>query len=363
MILIIFTIFSFISIFVSGINRDTTAPAILAATIASGIGILFLIKKQGKITIPKYFYVMLSFCIILFLDLLFVEDRLKPLYYALTFEISIIYWLIFYNLEESKKILTTLIYSISGVVTAIYLASLVINPNVLKLSQLYFLDIPTGRHFQVGNLWAFTLIMMASQIVNITNIKSILISMVGFVFIIIAQARSAYLALLVGFFNLKSSEGTQNKNQSKVSIMILIFISILFISSSINKSVFFSRPYFGQSIESFIKYPIGVGMGNFSKISLEYYNATKQSEKFSVYTHNIYLEALSGVGIFSIPFLVFIILSALDVLKHKTSWSALYIAILVNFMFDTSYTIPGLIWIMFMTYGASQRESRLTNET
>lgn len=361
MILIIFTIFSFLSIFISGISRDTTAQAILTSTIAVGIGILYIIRTKGKIIIPKYFYLMLSFCIILFLSLLFIDDRIKPLYYALTFEISIIYWLIFYNLEDSRKILSTLIYSISGVVTVIYVASL-INPTALKLSQLYFLDIPTGRHYQVGNLWAFTLVMMASQMIDTINIKSMLVSIVGFVFIIISQARSAYLALLVGFFNLKDKNDIQNTHINKTSILILVFISVMFISSSINKSVIFSRPYFGQSIESFIKYPTGVGMGNFSKISLEYYNATKQSEKFSIYTHNIYLEALSGVGIFSIPFLIFIILSTLDVVKNKTSWSALYLAILVNFMFDTSYTIPGIIWIMFMTYGASQRENREKNE-
>lgn len=361
MILIIFTIFSFLALFASSINRDSTGIAISVATISIIAGFVYLIKNKVKLSIPKNFYWMFAFSLILFVYLPFMEDVTKPLYYALTFELSIFYWLLFYNLKEGSKILKILIYSTAVIASLIYIASF-INPKIIKISELYFLESQTGRHYQAGNLWAFTLVLVAAKLGKKMKLKLLSLAVTGLLFIIISQARSAYVALAAGVFSLYKHLIYKSKEVKSVITIVLVMLSVLFISASINKSALFSRPYFKQSVESFTKYPFGIGMGNFTKISLKYFEETGDPGKFSVYTHNIYLEALSGVGILSIPFLVFLILSVTGSLKRSGVWSSLYIAMFISFMFDTSYTIPGLIWIWFMVYGASQRKTEDSHE-
>jgi hypothetical protein len=214
-----------------------------------------------------------------------------------------------------------------------------------------------SRHYHIGDLWAFALVLILGKNWGKFDLKTWILLDLGFLFLVLSNARSSYLSLIVGFVYFIVKKYGVGQFKKVVPAVFMILITTLFIFSSITKTTIFSRPYFLQSIEGFIKHPFGVGMGNFKQIGLEYYAKTGDTSKFSLYTHNLFLEALSGIGIFSIVFLAFLFLTAKDVLtekKRNLEWGALIFAILTNFMFDTTYTIPGLIWILFIAIGVFQ---------
>jgi O-antigen ligase len=102
-------------------------------------------------------------------------------------------------------------------------------------------------------------------------------------------------------------------------------------------------------------------MGNFKRISLDYNIQNPDSAAYSTYAHNIVLEMISGVGLFSIIFLIFLVFLIRDILKSKLriGEGALILAILISFTTDITYAIPGLIWVLFMAIGTFQSNELL----
>ena len=132
--------------------------------------------------------------------------------------------------------------------------------------------------------------------------------------------------------------------------------AVLFISSG--KSLLASRVYLVQSVLGLFNYPLGVGMGNFREISLSYFNAGGVLGFYSSYTHNIFLEAVSGVGIFALPLLIwgYVILKDLIIEKKNVNgWKFLFLTLTVIFMFDFLYIIPAMFWLWLSALGILQR--------
>jgi len=271
------------------------------------------------------------------------------------------YWLIFYNLKNGSKILKSFLISLSIIYSLIYLSSIIFNINLIKLAELFFEQSTPIKHWDIGDLWAFTLVALIGLEWNNFKFKNWLITGSGLIFLVLSNARSAYLSLALGLGYIVAKKTGSSKLKKTIIISLISIIAGLFIFSSFGKTTLFDRPYYFQSIESFAKHPLGIGMGNFKQIATEYRLKDPNNISFSIYTHNIFLEALSGVGIFSILFLIFLIYVARDILKENAggiAWGAVLIAILINFMFDTSYTIPGLVWILFMSLGVFHSKQR-----
>ena len=357
MIQILFTMFSTLAMLVSAINRNTASLSIIIAAISIFIGFIYLSKQEERIRIPKFFNLIIIFNVILFIYPLFIESKNNPLYYAFMFTISSLYWVLFYNLKKGFIILKWIILSVPIFTSLIYILSNTIDPEIIKFSELFFIENLSGRHYLIGNTWVFALLAIAFDNLNKFDLSKAVTYLSALFFIILANSRSAYLSLIAGLLSF-SSRFNLNSKFKKITIILCILTTIFFVVSSIGRTTIFSRPYFIQSVESFVKYPLGVGMGNFEKISTEYYTKEKDLSKFSIYTHNIFLETLSGVGIFSIIFLIFIYKSIYSIFKSKgkqlDAWSIVFIAMSLNFMVDTTYTIPGMFWLWFMVYGTSQ---------
>lgn len=357
----IFTSISFLAIFMSGINRDTVTLSIICSIPAICIGLIAVLKEKGKISIPTNFLTLAFFVVILQIYLFFVKDKINPFYYAEIFSVSLGYWLVFYNLKQGDRILRSLLIYLTLTYSLFYLATKVFEIDIVKISELYFIDGLASRHYHIGDLWAFALILIIGESWGNFNLKTWLLLDLGFLFLVLSNARSAYLSLIIGFIYFIAKKYGASHLKKVIPFVFIVIITLLFIFSSVSKTTIFSRPYFLQSLESFSKYPFGIGIGNFKQIGIEYYEKTGDASKFSLYTHDIFLEALSGVGIFSLIFLKFLYSSALDILREKKRnlvWGAIIIAILINFMFDTTYTIPGLIWILFMALGVFQSNEK-----
>lgn len=357
MIVKLFLAFLYLAIFVSGVNKDVVFVSILISFLAICLGSIYLLRNGTRIGFPKYFPLMICFVLILQIYLFFISNKLNPFYYTTTMSMGLIYWLIFFNLKNGDRILKSLLIRFSLTYSSFYILSKVFNINLIKLAELIFTqDFPT-RHYYFGGFWAITIVLLVGLYWKEFKLKQWLIIGLGIVFVAISNARSGYLSLTlgIGYIIVKKTKGV--RLDKKIVIPLISLIVGLFMFSSLGRTTLFSRPYYIQSIESFVKYPLGVGMGNFKQISEMYQLKSLTETSFSIYAHNIFLETLSGVGIFSVVFLAFLILLVRDILKEDSKnivWGAVIISILTNFMLDASYTIPGFIWILFISIGVFQ---------
>ena len=92
-------------------------------------------------------------------------------------------------------------------------------------------------------------------------------------------------------------------------------------------------------------------MGNFSS----FYSET-------AWTHNLVLEIISGLGIFSTIFIVWLF-NVFKTFLHKDSpipYEALFLAIFVNFTFDITYIIPTMLWLWFTAFALAPHQSKKT---
>jgi O-antigen ligase len=98
-------------------------------------------------------------------------------------------------------------------------------------------------------------------------------------------------------------------------------------------------------------------MGNFRIISLDSANHLWGMDTFSFIAHNIILEILTGMGIVGFSFLVWLVVILKDVWHNNRGkdivYQALFVALGVNFLFDTTYIIPTMLWLWFASLGLS----------
>jgi hypothetical protein len=297
----------------------------------------FWLIRGKKIEIPKNYILYLVF-IGLLLVLYFVFGG--EINYFLLFLSGGLYWLSIYNLRDfvSKYFLTFLI-TFGFAMAGVYIVSMARGVYFSSSNDL-FLPIASGvLHNHLGDLWAIILVGAFYKILQKYEWWQIPLAIFGIVLIAQSYSRSAIVALVVGslYVYYKSDK---KKEMKKIFEISLVIATLLFLFFSAFKTTLFSRPYYLEGLNSFIKSPLGTGMGNFSKVSPE-----------SSLAHNIILEILSGIGIFSAVFIVWLI----KVFKSFTTgnssilYKALFLAIFVNFFFDTTYIIPAMVWIWFST--------------
>jgi hypothetical protein len=347
----------YLSIFVSGVNEGSMYLSILISFLSACLGIFYLIKQKKSIKIPNHFAPILIFILIMNIYVFFIPNKLNPFLYSAIMSEGVIFWIVFLNIDNNKTIVKQIFLVFSLLYSLIFIVSKLTGLNFASLSERYFQEFPS-IHYYYNCFWIPTIILILKD--NLHKVKPLhwLIFLIGIVFLIISNSRSSYISLIVGIGYIAYKKLVNLKLSTLSFAAIVLLIMSVFIFFSGGKTTLFSRPYFAQSIQSFPKHVFGTGYGNFKQIS-ESFN---QPDNVSQYAHNILLEALSGVGIFSILFCIFIIILIWDITKAKGKsavWGAVILSILTNFMFDISYTIPGFVWLFFISIGVFQSMSRV----
>jgi hypothetical protein len=353
---LVFNVLLFASYFISGIGRDVINLTHLTAFTAIAAGFLILFKTRKKIKLPPHFGLYLLFTMILNIYILFLTDKRSPFNYSLLFTEGAAYWLLFYNLDKkySEK-LTGLFLALAIVYGILYGISLALNNSFTNLALHYF-DFGVGAgHPQIGNFYALIVAFLAGSALSGKTYRfDLVFYLLGLIFIIFSKSRTTLIALglsLMLYF--------RNSSKAKYFIYLavpVIIIAILFISSG--RSLLASRVYLLQSLLSVINYPLGVGMGNFREISLTFYNSGSLLGYYSSYTHNIFLEAISGVGIFALLLLLWGFRVLRDIFKNTKNingWSYLFLTLTIIFMVDFFYIIPAMFWLWLSALGILQR--------
>ena len=140
------------------------------------------------------------------------------------------------------------------------------------------------------------------------------------------------------------------KNHIK-AVLVGGFLFILFFSLlSINKVTLGSRDYYIQSISALTRYPLGVGYGNFSKISNDPRFHPFGLNDYSSYAHSLIFEWIGGVGFVSLLgllgllFLMFLFGKRVN---RITSYNVCYTKLLRH-MLDLLIQVPQTIGVLEM---------------
>lgn len=348
----------------SGMGRGTETFAHLVTTIAIACLSLSLLRTKRKLATPPGFGYLVTFNAILFISILWTENVVGSVIFNLIFlEASFFYFWAYNFFEKGNFRLAGYVLVPTTLYTIFHVFSLITGLDLyFFFSHFYDIQNKTG-HFHLGDMLALSGIVFAYLFLD--RKRFVYPFFVLAVLFLMSQmfSRSAFLTLGSGvvFFT------TYKKGLGRTFLITLMVTSLVaFVALSQDKSVLFQRPYFVQSILGFFERPQGYGMGNFGLVSTNFTTGIAGYSDFSTYTHNIFLEILTGIGVFSLPFFLWFYKNAKIVLVSGVPEvllpGALFIALTVNFLFDMSYTISGLVWFWFyflgvVVGGANKRSS------
>lgn len=354
-----------LALFLFGISNDVRNISHLTIFFSITIGFLILVKSKAKLRIPNHFGLLLVFAVILQVYLFFVKPVLLPFYYALLFAEGTLVWFLIYNLENKiVRKLYKFIFFLGIIYFLLYFFSLTFNIGLTKLASLFFIDSEHAGHMQIGNFWTLVLMIVIGNkmsygdylTTNILKLEIIYYS-IGAYLLFISKSRTAYLSILIVLVYIFC----QKIINKKIVYVALLLMALLIIYTSFGRSLLFSRPYFLQSVIGFFHHPLGVGMGNFRIISEYFYKNGGILGSFSDSTHNIFLEAISGVGVLSLP-LIYWGVKIISDLKYKhldMVWVCVFVSLSTMILIDLSYTIPSMFLLWFVSLAMVQRSAKV----
>ena len=334
-----------------GIALSATANLGLGVSLAALAAAYF--ANGRKLNMPKGHRSYLAFLAIILISFLVRGTGIEGQYFLTLFLAGGAFWLAFYNLEKAfgEKLINIILgLGIAfGALFVWYLGSGYVPEGGWNL---YLFSTVYRNHNHLGDLWALVEIVILYKLVKSRAWYWWVLGLAGIFFLAASLSRSAYVAFFAGAAYLAYREKWLQKF-SKILIPALAAPVLLFMIVGLFKTTLYSRLYFAQGILGAVKYPLGVGLGNFAKISNEIFFLDAEAK--ASLAHNIVLEAVAGVGVFAVFFIFWLLSVLVDIVKRgNILYSALFIALTANFFFDTTYYIPAMIWLWFALLGLAQ---------
>lgn len=125
------------------------------------------------------------------------------------------------------------------------------------------------------------------------KIEWLILTIVSLSFIVMSQSRSAVLSMGLPVVMLFAKNDKYfAKYKKHFYLLTCILLGMLFYFAR-EKSILQSRAYFAEGVIGFLRNPLGVGMGNFSEISLDSRNHFLGLDTYSMVAHNLPIEFLT----------------------------------------------------------------------
>lgn len=302
-----------------------------------------------KLATPKFLRSYVVFILVLFVHTILAHGYWE--FFELFFAGGI-FWFTAYNFPEnlSKKI-TGLIIFLGYLTGLIFLYNYLSGTPTYNFSSLAFTPTSQIDHANIGDFWAIVILIICWQMISNRNLRRWISLFMGIFFLIASLSRSAYVALAAGAYYIFYRLGF-NKRYKKIFVIALTVIAVIFVLAGAFKTTLFGRVYYAESVVGFINHPLGLGMGRFYQISVG------GSVTASSYVHNIILEFVLGMGIFSVFFLWWLVRILYSMFKEKgrdVLFSAVFILMFVDFCFGITYSIPVFILVWFISLGLAQK--------
>lgn len=352
---LVFPVLLTILLFVGGLGF--TSNYLLIAGIILPFVFHFTLSPKMKIVLPKNFFLYLATIAISILGLLWSQDLASSLSFVLLLISGASFWIFAFNNKEKLTPYLEGIIIFLGIIFAVlflYYAFTGLWPpawGVFSFTSQY------RNHNHIGDFWSMLMLIPVYALIRgKRRFFDFFLLAAGFFFMAASLSRSAYLSFFAGAVFLFLKSGVLDRYK-KVFLALVLTLITLFIFTSFFKPTFETRIYFIQSIMGLGRFPFGVGLGNFSVVSGLLQQPIFGLVSYSAYVHNIALEMLSGVGILGFVFIYWLIRVSKQVLassKQNILYAAIFICLLVNFLFDRTYLTPSLIWIWFISLGLIQ---------
>jgi len=323
--------------------------------LAFGVFLLIIvIFKKRKITIPKGYFWLLLFCLVQ-IPYVITYKGAYSFHFIILFASGALFLLTSHNLKEFiSPIFSNLLVVLGGFLGILYIVCrYIFDPfKILENSQLLYTN-SKYVHVHIGDLFAVVSIILLPKLLKQKKLLDFIAMIASLIFVVISFSRSAIVSIMAGVIYLISYSNKFLKYR-KILIFTLVAGVTMFLVGGVFKPVITNRLYYYQAIYAFIKHPLGIGMGNFSKLFDYGINHSVNSN----FTHNLWLETLVGVGILSLPFFIwtYVIVKELSMsIKYKyLIYRLITLVILINFTFDTTYVIPLMFWVLFVSIGLVQ---------
>ena len=348
-------IFTTIILFLGGIGYNLLPVEIIAVLISCYLCLLAAVGNK-RFLLPKGFGVFVLFLAALVAHS-YWEEKILVTNYFIMYLAGGLFWIAFYNLrsyfEKYYGLMIVLLAIAFGLLFFLFAKG-----GDIGTWSLFLTSSTYKNHNHIGDIWALALAVIFYTSLNKAKLWHFLLGLVGVYLMAISLSRSAYAALFAGVIFVAFRKGWIKKARY-VSLATLTVCAALLVYAGTQKTTLFARPYYIQAVVGFLRNPLGVGMGNFSIISADPINHLLGFKDFAGFTHNIVLEVLVGLGIFSLPFIIWFFLVCRSVWqKSKTRLfsSMIFVVLSVNLLLDSTYNIPTMLWLWFMSIGLAQAE-------
>ena len=336
-----------------GIGPDRDVVVIFGAVLA-GFWLLWAYITKRRIVFPRYFGWFCGLVGVATLSLIWSTDRLITLRYVILTAAGALWWVGAKTLAKRQGINQVVRQSIliSGVIfTLLWIGNTTkLIPWEYRPSSLVAEASTYKNHNHLGDWW-MVMLMMGGEMQLAWLIP-------GLVMLWACRSRSADLGVMAGWGYLVWSGGWWQKRKRMV-IGIGIALVVLFIASGLQKVTLGARDYYVQTIAGVtISNPLGVGLGNFDRISVDARTHWWGRDDYSSVVHNLPLEWMSGMGWLAIVGWIWLGFMSwqmgFETTGNRRRWRAAYWAILINFLFDTTYFLPSLWWLWFVVMGLAE---------
>jgi len=334
------------------------------------------IKKKKLFSPKKLIYLWAGFSLFSLISVIFSLDLHVSfeqfLLYQSLFLITVYFW-------NDKENLSKLIEFVINYLSLFFILAFIFKDQILKLNiissndnvNLFFPVI--GGHNHLGDFLGLAII---SSFIK----KKYYLIIFFAVFFIISFSRSSYLALFIAFsalIFLKKIPINFKQGSILISLILIVFFAFTFstrefrpnnfpfkkilMNFNLGQKIFTGHrdKFFLSALLGFKDKPFfGYGMGNYIQISKKY--ASLFGGIKSDISHNLFLDILSGNGIFAfIFFMAFICLILKKGEKNLNFYLIIYL--LINFSFDYTYTSNSLLLLFFLLLASIYKDNSILN--
>jgi hypothetical protein len=312
------------------------------------LGLVFLGKIWAK-PLPRAFWGYGLVILLMAVSLLWSRDWEQGAWWLLLYTTGGVVWGLGYmNRQHIAAWLHSYIVVWGAGLALLWLVTEIVGENVFRFGSqsLVVWGSAFENHNHLGDVAALTALIGVWRVMQGKRWWWVLVGLSG-ALMVMSLSRSAILGLATGYMLQATSFKT--KHQKRLTLVIISLLVVGFVGVSAGKGIGRSRDYWLQAVAGVVQHPLGVGMGNFGYVSRRAEFQPLNLDGFSYVVHNIGLEFVVGMGVLGILFIVWLI----DVIR-RMNWKGLsvylglWVALTVNFLFDSTYQIPAMVWLWFL---------------
>lgn len=360
----VFLSLSAIAFFMGGIGYRYMVVQDLGIIVGMILVIIAWMINRYRMQLPAYFWVYMAVGVLVGWD---VMTRSDPFTSPQLFSMVVsggMFWVAFYLVGQSalKIAIQKYFWSILLGLGWLFFGLFVVNMGgALDKYELYFGMIQplTAEHHHLGVYWALLLIPLVVQIfkTRIYTWQVMLPTALGVYLMIISQARSAFLGLMVGLIVFYRKEILARSKQGSLVRVALVVLILVIVGITTYKPIRLFHFYTPAAL-NLLREPLGSGIGQFEKVSSYYAYLYESGDFVTSSAHNLLFEMTTGLGWLGLMFGIWVYLSISVCMKKKdvgqNKYLAIYIAMLAIFMVDPAYGIPTMYWLWMSSLGLAQ---------